>query len=114
MKDCIFCRIAAGEIPSEKVYEDKDVLAFNDIHPVAPAHVVIIPKKHVSTLMDVKEDDSEIFKALFHAVQEIARIKGISERGFRTVINTNKEGGQVIFHMHIHVFGGRTLKMDLE
>lgn len=114
MKDCIFCKIVSGEIPSKKVYETDDVLAFDDIQPVAPAHVVVVPKRHIAGLMDVKAEESDIFRSLFTAVQEVARLKGIDERGFRTVINTNQEGGQVIFHLHIHVFGGRRLKMELE
>ena len=114
MKDCIFCKIVSGEIPSKKVYENADVLAFDDIQPVAPAHVVVIPKRHVPTLMDVQPGDAALFQSLFQAVQEVARIKGIDSKGFRTVINTKEEGGQVIFHMHIHVFGGRPLKLDLE
>ena len=114
MSDCIFCKIVAGEIPCSKVYESGDVLAFDDIQPVAPAHVIIIPKKHYASLMDIKQSDADISKSLFNAVQEVARIKGIDEKGFRTVINTGKEGGQIIFHAHIHVFGGRQLKMELE
>ncbi|MFB3925478.1 MAG: histidine triad nucleotide-binding protein [Syntrophales bacterium] len=114
MEDCIFCKIVKGQIPSSKIYEDDKVLAFDDIHPVAPAHVVIIPKKHISTLMDVPEGELDIFNSLFSAVREVAKKKGIDRKGFRTVINTNEEGGQVIFHLHIHVFGGRRLKLDLE
>ena len=114
MKDCIFCKIVSGEIPSRKVYESEQVLAFDDIQPVAPAHVVIVPKRHFSNLMDIQKEDAEIFKALMIAVQEVARLKGIAEKGFRTVINTNEHGGQIIFHLHIHVFGGRQLKMELE
>lgn len=114
MKDCIFCKIVSGEIPSKKVYESENVLAFDDIQPVAPAHVVIVPKRHIAGLMDVNKDESDVFSDLFTAVQEVARLKGIAETGFRTVINTNKEGGQVIFHLHVHVFGGRQIKMELE
>ncbi len=114
MKECIFCKIVSGEIPSKKVYETEDVLAFDDIQPVAPAHVVVIPKRHIPTLMDVKPGESAVFQSLFTAVQEVARIKGIDAKGFRTVVNTKEEGGQIIFHMHIHVFGGRKLKLELE
>ncbi len=114
MKDCIFCKIVSGEIPSRKVFENEDVLAFDDIQPVAPAHVVIVPKKHFANIMAVDGKDSGVFKSLLAAVQEVARIKGIAEKGFRTVINTNQEGGQIIFHLHVHVFGGRQLKMELE
>jgi histidine triad (HIT) family protein len=114
MEDCIFCKIISGEIPCNKVYEDDYVLAFDDIYPVAPVHVIIVPKRHFGTLIDIPKNESEIFKNLFTAVQEVARLKGIADRGFRTVINTQEEGGQVIFHVHIHVFGGRQLKMELE
>jgi histidine triad (HIT) family protein len=113
MENCIFCRIVKGEIPSSKVYEDENVLAFDDIHPMAPVHVIIIPKTHIPTLMDLKATDAALLGAVSRAVQEIAKIKGIDKSGFRTVINTNKEGGQIIFHMHVHVLGGRQLEDGL-
>jgi histidine triad (HIT) family protein len=109
MENCIFCRIAKGEIPSSKVYEDENILAFDDIHPMAPVHVIIIPKAHIPTLMDLRPGDS----TLLASVQEVARIKGIEKSGFRTVVNTNKEGGQIIFHLHVHVLGGRQLEDGL-
>ena len=114
MKDCIFCKIVSGEIPSGKVYENTNVLAFNDIAPVAPVHVVVIPKKHYTSLMDIPANESDILRDLFMSVQHVAELKGIAKKGFRTVINTGKEGGQIINHLHIHVFGGRNLKMELE
>lgn len=110
MSDCIFCRIVKGEIPSSKVYEDENVLAFNDIHPMAPVHVILIPKKHVATLMDLDPGDSVLLASFTKGVQEVARLKGVDKSGFRTVANTNKEGGQVIFHLHVHVLGGRQLE----
>jgi len=109
MDDCIFCKIIKGEIPCRKVYEDESVLAFDDIHPMAPVHVVIIPKRHLATLLDVGEDTLPIVDAMIRAAQEAARRKGIDKRGFRTVINCNEEGGQVIFHLHMHLLGGRKL-----
>jgi histidine triad (HIT) family protein len=112
MSDCIFCKIIKGEIPCTKVYEDDSVLAFDDIHPMAPTHVVIIPKNHISTLMDVDAKDG-IMNNLITAVQKVARIKGIAESGFRTAINCNVEGGQVVFHLHVHVLGGRKLQDQL-
>jgi len=112
MSDCIFCKIARGEIPCSKVYEDDDVLAFDDINPMAPVHVVIIPKNHISTLMDV-DTKNNIINNLITAVQKVARIKGIAESGFRTAINCNVEGGQVVFHLHVHVLGGRKLQDEL-
>jgi len=112
MEDCIFCKIASGAIPCNKVFENDRVLAFDDIHPVAPVHVVVIPKDHIPTLMDINREKMDTFHAVTSAVQEVARIKGIDQRGFKTVINTNKEGGQVIFHLHVHVIGGG--KIDVE
>ncbi|MBW2674470.1 MAG: histidine triad nucleotide-binding protein [Deltaproteobacteria bacterium] len=110
MEECIFCRIIQGEIPASIVYESADALAFDDVNPMAPVHVVIVPKVHVATLMDVKDG---MMEGLMSAVQEVARIKGVAAQGFRTVINCNKEGGQVIFHLHIHVLGGRMLSDDM-
>lgn len=112
MEGCIFCKIASGAIPCNKVFENDRVLAFDDIHPVAPVHVVVIPKDHIPTLMDITREKTETFNAVTAAVQEVARIKGIDQKGFKTVINTNKEGGQVIFHLHVHVIGGG--KIDVE
>jgi histidine triad (HIT) family protein len=113
MEDCIFCKIANGTISTKIVFEDAETVAFDDIHPMAPVHVVIIPKKHIATLMDVTKADMNSIGSMFTAAQEVARIKGISERGFRVVINCNKEGGQVIFHLHMHLLGGKRLKDGL-
>ena len=113
MEDCIFCKIVKGEIPCNKVYETKELLAFDDINPMAPAHVIIIPKEHIATLMDVKNGDANIMGNIVSAVQEVAKIKGINEKGFRMTINCNEEGGQIIFHLHVHVLGGKRLKDEL-
>lgn len=113
MEDCIFCKIVKGEIPCSKVYETEKVLAFDDINPMAPAHVIIIPKEHIATLMDVKDGGTNIVDHLVSAVQEVARIKGIDEKGFRMTINCNEEGGQIIFHLHVHVLGGKKLRDEL-
>jgi Diadenosine tetraphosphate (Ap4A) hydrolase and other HIT family hydrolases len=110
VKDCIFCKIVSGEIPGIKVYETEKVLAFDDINPMAPVHVVIIPKEHIPTLMDVTREKTDVIDAMFLAAQEVARIKGIDKRGFRVIINCNKEGGQLIFHLHMHVLGGEKLR----
>jgi len=112
-KDCIFCKIVAGQIPSDVVYEDDYVKAFNDIHPLAPAHVIVIPKKHIAMLNDVKKGDEDILRRLMVAAAEVARIKGVAERGYRVVFNVNPEGGQIIFHLHLHVLGGRKMKDPL-
>jgi histidine triad (HIT) family protein len=109
MSDCIFCKIAKGEVPCSKVYEDDQVLAFDDIHPTAPVHVVVIPKEHIPTLLDVTADRLPVMQAMTAAAQEAAKRKGIDRRGFRVVFNCNAEGGQVIFHLHMHLLGGRQL-----
>lgn len=113
MSDCIFCKIIRGEIPCARVYEDDKVLAFDDINPMAPVHVVIIPKDHIPTLMDVDTEKNDIMNNLIAAAQKVARIKGIAAMGFRTAINCNVEGGQVVFHLHVHVLGGRKLQDEL-
>lgn len=113
MEDCIFCKIVNGEIPSTKVYENEKVLAFNDINPMAPVHVIIIPKEHITTLLDVTPEKMDILIAMFSAAQKVAKINNIDKKGFRTVINCNKEGGQIIFHLHMHVLGGSRLKDEL-
>ena len=113
MEDCIFCKIVAGTIPCRKVYEDDRVLAFDDIHPMAPVHVIIIPKRHVATLMDVDAERMADLQAVMAASQEVARLKDVDQRGFRVVINCNKEGGQIVFHLHMHLLGGLKLKDGL-
>ena len=113
MEDCIFCKIAAGVIPCRKVYEDEKVLAFEDIHPMAPVHIIIIPKRHVATLMDVDAEGMVDLQAMMSAAQEAARVKKVDQKGFRVVINCNREGGQVVFHLHMHLLGGLRLKDGL-
>ncbi len=109
MEDCLFCKILNRQIPSTIVYEDEKVLAFNDIHPVAPVHVLIIPKKHISSVMDIKPGDESYISAIHVAAGEIARKLGIAERGFRLINNCGKEGGQTVFHLHYHLIGGKDL-----
>ena len=113
MEDCIFCKIVRGEIPCSKVYETDKILAFDDINPMAPVHTIVIPKAHISTLMDVHKENSNIMVDIASAVQEVARRKGIDEKGFRMTINCNKDGGQIIFHLHVHVLGGKKLRDEL-
>jgi histidine triad (HIT) family protein len=113
MEDCIFCKIVSGEIPGTKVYETEKVLAFDDINPMAPVHVVIIPKEHIPTLMDVTQEKTDVPDAMFLAAQEVARIKGIDKRGFRVIINCNEEGGQLVPHLHMHILGGKRLRDEL-
>ncbi|HYF93726.1 MAG TPA: histidine triad nucleotide-binding protein [Symbiobacteriaceae bacterium] len=107
--DCVFCKIVAGQIPANKVYEDDQVLAFHDIQPQAPVHVLVIPKKHLASVNDLHADDSAMLGRVFAAVQHVAKAVGIAETGYRTVTNTGKDAGQVVPHLHFHVMGGKTL-----
>lgn len=113
MENCIFCRIVAGEIPCRKVFEDERVFAFEDIQPMAPVHILIIPKRHISTLMDADAEGMGDVDSMMSAAREIARAKGVDEKGFRVVINCNQEGGQVVSHLHMHLLGGRQLRGGL-
>ncbi|MCD6308146.1 MAG: histidine triad nucleotide-binding protein [Candidatus Latescibacteria bacterium] len=106
MSDCIFCKIAAGEIPTERIFENDDVLAFPDNGPVAPVHVLIIPKKHYATTIEMAEDAPELFGAMMRASNEVARLKKVDKSGFRLIMNTNADGGQEVFHVHMHMLGG--------
>lgn len=108
--DCLFCGIVAGRIPSDPIQEDERTLAFRDINPQAPVHVLVIPKKHLSSLDDAGAEDGGLLGALMLAAREVARNEGIAESGFRTVINTGAEGGQTVGHLHVHVIGGRSMK----
>jgi len=105
MTDCIFCKIVAGKIPSRKVYEDDDMLAFHDINPVAPVHFMIIPKKHIDSLAQVKPEDAPLLGKLFSAAGRLAKEQG-SPDGFRTIVNTGRIGRQDVYHLHIHIIGG--------
>lgn len=113
MEECIFCKIAAGTIPCRKVYEDNRVLAFEDIHPMAPIHTIIIPKRHIETLMDVDREGMADLQSMMSAAQEIARLKKVDQKGFRVVINCKEEGGQVVLHLHMHFLGGLKLRDNL-
>lgn len=110
MSDCIFCKIIAGEIPSNKVYEDEYVYAFKDIAPAAPTHILVIPKKHIRNITQVSVEDMIYVSAAVEAIKKIAAQEGIDESGFRTVINTGKDGGQTVEHLHFHILGGRYLE----
>lgn len=107
--ECLFCKIIAGKIPSEKVYEDKDVYAFNDIHPKAPVHVLIVPKIHIDSLAKLTKENVHMLEPIFLAAKKIAEEKGFLEKGFRTVFNCNPEGGQLIYHLHLHLLAGKQL-----
>jgi histidine triad (HIT) family protein len=110
MENCIFCKIAAGLIPSNKVYEDESIFAFRDINPEAPVHILIIPKKHISSVNDLELGDEELIGKIFITAKKIAKDEGISESGFRIVTNCGRDGGQTVPHLHFHILGGRNLK----
>jgi histidine triad (HIT) family protein len=102
--DCIFCKVVKGIIPSSKIYEDEDVIVFNDIHPIAPVHFLIVPKLHIESLLSCKPEHQALLGKMLLLVPVVAAERGLT--GFRTMINTGREGGQEVFHIHIHVFGG--------
>ena len=109
MTDCIFCKIIAGDIPGDIVYQDDDVLAFRDLNPQAPTHILVIPKKHIATTNDLKPEDAELAGKLLLAAGKIARDEGIADDGYRTVLNCNAGAGQTVFHIHLHLLGGRPM-----
>jgi len=106
---CIFCKIAAGEIPAGKVYEDERAVAFSDINPQAPTHALVIPRAHIASLNEAEESDAALLGHLLLVAARVAREAGHADSGFRTVINTNADAGQTVFHVHVHVLGGRRL-----
>ncbi|MCU7918301.1 MAG: histidine triad nucleotide-binding protein [Candidatus Thiodiazotropha sp. (ex Dulcina madagascariensis)] len=110
MSDCLFCKFVNGEIQPDKVYEDEDVLAFRDIDPQAPTHVLIVPKRHISSLNDLTADDTEIMGKLYQTARKVAQAEGIDGPGYRTVINCNELAGQSVFHIHLHLLGGRPMR----
>ena len=107
--NCIFCKIVAGEIPAEQLYADDQVIAFHDIDPQAPQHVLIIPRKHIPTLLDLEEDDTALVGHIMQVARQLAIQLGIAEDGFRVVNNCNEQGGQVVWHLHFHLLGGRKM-----
>ena len=109
MDNCIFCKIAAGEIPTDKVYEDDTVVAFRDLNPQAPVHILVIPRKHIATLNDLGPDDEAVIGRLYRAAREIAAAEGFAEAGYRTLVNCNEAGGQTVFHIHLHLLAGRMM-----
>lgn len=109
MADCLFCKMVAGEITPDTVYENDDVLAFRDINPQAPTHVLVVPKRHISTINDLTPDDAELVGKLYLAAQQVAAGDGIAEEGYRTLMNCNAGAGQSVFHIHLHVLGGRPM-----
>ena len=108
--DCIFCKIAAGEIPTELLYQDEDVIAFRDINPAAPVHLLIVPRKHIPYLIDLTEAEMPLIGHMTTVANRLAKEQGIAESGYRVVINCGKQGGQLVPHLHMHLLGGRALK----
>lgn len=109
MTDCLFCKIIAGDIPADVVHETANTVAFRDINPQAPTHVLIIPRRHIAKINDIEPGDHEIVGSLFTAAKEIAAAEALSDDGYRVVMNCNEAAGQTVFHLHLHLLGGRTL-----
>ena len=107
--DCLFCSIIERKIPADILYEDEHVLAFRDIAPQAPTHVLIIPKKHISTINDVSDEDNELMGRLINTARRIAATEGLSDDGYRLLFNVNQHGGQAVYHIHLHLVGGRQM-----
>ena len=109
MEDCVFCKIINKEIPSDIVYEDEKVIAFKDINPATPIHILVIPKKHIATLLDVTEEDSILIAHIYQVINKISRENGFAENGFRIIANCGKDSGQEVMHIHFHILAGRKL-----
>ena len=109
MTDCLFCKMVSGEIAPDKVFESDDVLAFRDINPQAPTHVLVVPKRHVATLNELDDESAGLVGKMVLAAAEVARREGFAEQGYRTIMNCNADGGQTVFHIHLHLLGGRAM-----
>lgn len=113
MEDCIFCKIIKREIPSSIVYEDSEIIAFRDVNPQAPVHILVIPKKHISSLIELKEDDELLIGRIYTVINKIAKKEGIDEKGFRVIVNCGEDGGQEVKHLHFHILGGKKLGVKI-
>ncbi len=111
--ECLFCKIINGEIPSKKVYEDETVYAFYDINPMAPVHVLIVPKQHIASVNDVTAENSAVISHIYEVAAQLAKELGIAESGYRVVTNCGKDAGQTVFHLHFHLLGGQPLKLEM-
>jgi histidine triad (HIT) family protein len=109
MTDCLFCKIVAGQIPGSIVYEDRELVAFKDINPQAPVHVLIVPRRHIETLNDLRVIDDALVGSMVRCAAALAKKNGVADRGYRTVFNCNREAGQTVFHIHLHLLAGRAL-----
>jgi len=108
--DCLFCKMIAGEIPTTVVLDEEDIFAFRDIHPQAPTHILVVPKRHIRSVGEMAVEDAELLGRVLHAARRIAEAEGIAEPGFRCVLNTNADAGQTVHHVHLHLLGGRQFK----
>lgn len=113
MAECIFCKIVAGESPSERIYRDDGVTAFRDIHPVAPVHVLIVPNRHIGSVNDLTEADETLIGHLFMVARSLAQQEGIDRTGYRLITNTGPHGGQAVFHLHLHLLGGQRMRFPM-
>ena len=109
MNDCLFCKIIKGEIPSNKVYEDDEILAFYDINPAAPIHILVIPKKHIDSLAKIEKEDEVLIGKIYGIINKIAEEKGFKEEGYRVIVNCGENGGQEVMHLHFHILAGTRL-----
>ncbi|MBT4836547.1 MAG: histidine triad nucleotide-binding protein [Methylococcales bacterium] len=109
MSNCLFCKIINGDIPADIVYQDDELLAFRDVSPQAPTHVLIIPKKHISTINDIEQNDAELIGKMMLTAKKIANDEGVSDEGYRVVMNCNALAGQTVFHIHLHLMAGRAM-----
>lgn len=112
MNDCLFCKIIAGDIPCQKVYEDDKVFAFRDINPLAPVHILVVPKAHISTLLDVNDNNCHVISHIYNVIAKIAKAENLQD-GFRVVSNCNENAGQTVFHLHFHILGGKRLSDNM-
>lgn len=109
MEDCLFCKIIKGEVPSSKVYEDEEILAFKDIQPAAPIHILVIPKKHITSLAHLEEEDEAVIGKIYTVMNQIAEEQGFRQNGYRVIVNCGKDGGQEVMHLHFHLLAGKQL-----
>ena len=107
MEDCLFCKIVKGEVPSTKIYEDEEILAFKDINPAAPIHILVIPKKHIASLAQLDKEDEAIVGKIYGVINQIAEEQGVKEKGYRVIVNCGKDGGQEVMHLHFHLLAGK-------
>ena len=109
MEDCIFCKIIKGEIPSNKVYEDEEILAFHDINPATPIHILVVPKKHIESLVHLEKEDEVLVGKIYGVINKIAEEQGFKDEGFRVIVNCGENGGQEVMHLHFHILAGKRL-----